>query len=47
MDRRRFLKYAGCAACALGAEHFLHGSGAAAAQAYEAFDPAARPVFLA
>src|SRR6266566_1763318 len=42
MDRRRFLKYAGCAACALGAEHVLHGSGAAAAQAYGALDPAAR-----
>jgi TldD protein len=42
MDRRRFLKYAGCAACALGAEHFPHGSVAAAAQVYEALDPAAR-----
>jgi len=42
MDRRKFLKYAGCAACALGAEHFLHGSGAAAAKAYDALDPAAR-----
>jgi TldD protein len=42
MDRRRFLKYAGCAACALGAEHVLHGSSAAAAQAYGALDPAAR-----
>jgi TldD protein len=42
MDRRRFLKYAGCAACALGAEHFLHGSGTAAAPAYDALEPAAR-----
>jgi TldD protein len=42
MDRRRFLKYAGCAACALGAEHFLRGSSAAAAEAYGALDPAAR-----
>jgi TldD protein len=42
MDRRRFLKYAGCAACALGAEHFFHGSGAAAAEAYGALDYAAR-----
>ena len=42
MDRRRFLKHAGCAACALGAEHVLHGSTRAAAQAYAALDPAAR-----
>jgi len=42
MDRRRFLKYAGCAACALGAEHVLHGSTRAAAEAYAALDPAAR-----
>ncbi|HML14950.1 MAG TPA: TldD/PmbA family protein [Xanthobacteraceae bacterium] len=43
MDRRRFLAYAGCAACALGVEHGLHGPrSAAAAQAYDALDPAAR-----
>jgi TldD protein len=42
MDRRRFLKYAGCAACALGAEHVLHGSTRAAAEAFAALDPAAR-----
>jgi TldD protein len=41
MDRRRFLQYAGCAACALGTEHLLHGSGAAAAETYAALDPAA------
>jgi TldD protein len=45
MDRRRFLTYAGCAACALGAEHVLHGSSAAAAQAYGTLDPAARLKF--
>jgi TldD protein len=45
MDRRRFLTYAGCAACALGAEHFFHGSGAAAAEAYGALDPATRLKF--
>jgi TldD protein len=42
MDRRRFLTYAGCAACALGAEHVLRGSTRAAAEAYGALDPAAR-----
>ena len=42
MDRRRFLKFAGCAACALGAEHALHGSTRAAAEAYGALDPAGR-----
>jgi TldD protein len=42
MDRRRFLKFAGCAACALGAEHVLHGSTRAAAEAYGALDPAGR-----
>jgi TldD protein len=42
MDRRRFLTYAGCAACALGAEHVLHGSTQAAAAAYGALDPAGR-----
>ena len=42
MDRRRFLKYAGCAACALGIDHFPYGSHAAAAQASDALDPAAR-----
>jgi TldD protein len=42
MDRRRFLAHAGCAACALGAHAFFHGSSAAAAQAYGALDPAGR-----
>src|ERR1043166_2673422 len=42
MDRRRFLKYAGCAACALGAERVLHGPPRAAPQVYGALDPAAR-----
>jgi TldD protein len=41
MDRRRFLKYAGCAACALGAEHFWHATGAAA-DADGALEPATR-----
>jgi TldD protein len=45
MDRRRFLKFAGCAACALGVEHMLHGSAAAAVEAYGALDPAARLKF--
>jgi TldD protein len=42
MDRRRFLKYAGCAACALGTAHVLHGSSSAAAAAYAALDRAAQ-----
>jgi TldD protein len=42
MDRRRFLTYAGCAACALGAQHLFHCSSASAAQAFGALDPAAR-----
>jgi TldD protein len=42
MDRRRFLKYAGCAACALGTAHVLHGSGSAAAAAYAALDRTAQ-----
>jgi TldD protein len=42
MDRRRFLKFTGCAACALGAEHVLYGSTRAAAEAFAALDPAAR-----
>jgi TldD protein len=41
MDRRRFLTYAGCAACALGAEHLWHATGAAAA-AHGALEPATR-----
>jgi TldD protein len=42
MDRRRFLKYAGCAACALGTAHVLHGSSSAAAAAYAALDRTAQ-----
>jgi TldD protein len=42
MDRRRFLKYAGCAACALGTAHVLHGSSSAAAAAYAGLDRAAQ-----
>jgi TldD protein len=42
MHRRKFLTYAGCTACALGVEHFLHGSSRAAAAAYGALDPAGR-----
>src|ERR1043166_1887119 len=42
MDRRSFLTYAGCAACALGAEHVVHGSTRAAAEAYGALDPTGR-----
>lgn len=42
MDRRRFLTYAGCAACALGTAHVLHGSSSAAAAAYAALDRAAQ-----
>jgi TldD protein len=42
MDRRRFLTYVGCAACALGTAHVLHGSSSAAAAAYAALDRAAQ-----
>jgi TldD protein len=43
MDRRRFLKHAGCAACASGADHLLFGvSAAAAAEAYDKLDDAGR-----
>jgi TldD protein len=42
MDRRRFLTYAGCAACGLGTQHLFHCSSASAAQAFGALDPAAR-----
>src|SRR5205085_2882980 len=43
MDRRNFLKHAGCAACALGADHLLlRVSSAVAAEAYAKLDQAAR-----
>jgi TldD protein len=38
MHRRNFLKYAGCAACAAGVDHLLHGSSSAAAEAYGGLD---------
>ena len=42
MDRRRFLTYAGCAACALGTAHVLRGSSSAAAAAYAGLDRTAQ-----
>ena len=42
MHRRSFLKYAGCAACALGADHLLHASSGVAAEAYAKLDRPAR-----
>lgn len=42
MHRRSFLKHAGCAACAIGVEHLLHGSAAAAVEIYAKLDRAAR-----
>ena len=43
MDRRRFLQHAGCAACAIGADHLLlRASGALAAEAYAKLDDAGR-----
>jgi TldD protein len=42
MHRRGFLKYVGCAACALGAGHLLHASSGVAAEAYAKLDRPAR-----
>src|SRR6266568_292147 len=43
MDRRNFLKHAGCTACALGADHLLlRVSSAVAAEAYARLDQTAR-----